>query len=98
MAFLQIPFRTFASGFRCRAFLWRGKIHARPPGFRESNSDRLLWGSRSMLTLPNVLHLLAYEFACLRGWSFPFRLIPLRPLNRFLFWHVRLQRIEPFAR
>jgi hypothetical protein len=37
-----------------------------------------------MLTLADVLHLLAHEFAGLRGGRLSFGLVPPCPLNRFL--------------
>lgn len=43
-----------------------------------------------MLTFPDMLHLLANKFACLRGCSLTLTLIGARAFFRSFFWHLNL--------
>jgi hypothetical protein len=84
-ALLQIALSAFARYLRSCALFGRRQIHACPPGFRKSNCDRLLWRTRSVLALPNMLDLLAHKFACLRSRGLPLNLVPLRSFDRLFF-------------
>src|SRR6185312_378291 len=57
--------RASAGLARGLSALRRRKLHACAAGFRESDGDCLFAGAGTVLTLPNVLDLLADELACL---------------------------------
>src|SRR5687768_14086583 len=69
------------------AFLGWGKVHARLPRLGESDGDRLLGRSRSMLAFTNVVELLANELAGLGARCFALALGLARPLDGLLLWH-----------
>ena len=69
----------------------RLQLHARPPGFGEANSNRLLGGRRPMLTFANVVHFFAYEFSRLCAGGFSFARIFLSSFDCFFFGIIHLQ-------
>ena len=69
------------------AFLRRGKIHARATGLRQSNGDGLLRGSGSVLTLSDVVHLLANELSRLCARGLPLPLVSAGSLQRTFLRH-----------
>src|SRR3954468_23492408 len=79
--------RTFASFFGDLAFFRCRQIDTRATRFGETYRNCLLCGSRSMLSLANILNLLADELARLRRWrlSFPFSFSS--SFNRRFSWH-----------
>src|SRR5581483_6223285 len=83
--------RALAGLLRRLPLLRRLQVNAGPPCLRQSDRNGLLRGSRAMLPLTNVLHLLAHEFPCLSARGFPLAAISACPLNGLLLWHRRLQ-------
>jgi len=58
----------FLPGFRrSRPPIRRRKPHSSSPSLRQSDRDRLLRVSSSVLTFANVVHLFAYKLTCLRA-------------------------------
>jgi hypothetical protein len=70
------------------AFPGRAQLHAGAPRLREADRDRLLGRARTVLTLPDVVHLLAHELARLSGGRLALLLVPLRAVQRLLLWHL----------
>jgi hypothetical protein len=65
-----VPRRAFSEG----SLLPRGELDARPACLRQPNGDRLLRQARAVLSLSDVLDLLANEFARLRRHGLAFAL------------------------
>jgi hypothetical protein len=80
----QRPLRTLAGLLRGFALFGRWDSHARAPRLREAYRDRLLWRTRSVFALSNVVDLLAHEFTGLRARSLPFALAPAGPFDGLL--------------
>jgi hypothetical protein len=57
------------------------------PSLRKPDRDRLLRGSRAVLSFAHVVNLLAHELARLRGRGLALSLVALRALDGFLFRH-----------
>src|SRR5206468_3796786 len=61
---------------------------------RQSNGDRLFGGAGAVLSLANVVHLLANKFASLRAWRFAFCFVFLCAFQRFFFRHFERASLE----
>src|SRR6185437_6657311 len=90
-------FRAAAGALLGAAFLWRRQVDARAPRFGETDRDRLLRRARAMLAAPDLLHLLADEFAGLRRRGFALPLVAPRPLDRCLPGHDDVSFNETFT-
>src|SRR5262249_28913758 len=77
-----------AAGFlgHC-SLLGRGQVHPRLAGFRKPDGDDLLRRSSTVLTLANVMKLLANELTGLRSRRLAFALGLFGFFQRFFFWH-----------
>src|ERR1700682_6544514 len=71
----------------CLSLGRRFERHAGPPGLGKADGDRLLRGARAVLSLADVLDLLADELACRGRGLLAFAQVLLRPLHRFLLGH-----------
>jgi hypothetical protein len=58
--------RIALCSFRSPPLFRRTQFHTRSPRFRKAYGNRLFRGSRAMLTLANMMHLLPKEFPSLR--------------------------------
>lgn len=92
LADLQVSFcRMLRTRARLARFRRRER-HASAPRLREPDRDRLLARARTMLALPDVIHLLAHELASGSARALALLQIPLRSLHGLLFrHHVLLQ-------
>ena len=68
--------------------LGRWQLHAGTAGLRQADSDGLLGRSRAVLAFADMVHFLAYEFACLGARRLAFALVLLGAFERFLVGHV----------
>ena len=57
-------------------------LHSRPSSLAKANRDRLLRRPRAVLTLADMMHLLANELPGLGARAFPLALVPPRTLDR----------------
>jgi hypothetical protein len=64
------------------------QLHARAPGFRESNCNRLFRGSRTVLAFSHVMHLFPHEFSSLGAWRLSLAGIFTGALDRLFFRHI----------
>src|SRR5207253_3152549 len=78
---------TLARPFAGFAFPRRRQIYARAPCLRQTDGDRLLGRTRSMLAFADVVHFLAHKLTGLCRGRLPLALILPRPLERFSLWH-----------
>jgi hypothetical protein len=69
------------------AFFTGWQMNSGLPGFTQPDRDRLLRVTSAVLSLSNMLHLFAHEFAGLRAWGFPFGRVLSSALDRSFFWH-----------
>ena len=67
----------------------RRQLHARSPGLRQPDGDRLLGRSGTVLSFADVVYFLAHELASLRRFGLPLRRISPGTLDGFLLWHGR---------
>src|SRR5213083_1905997 len=85
---LNVLFCFASRGLRSRA-LFRGRqFYSGPPRFRKSDGDRLLGAARTVFAFPNVVDLLAHEFARLGRWRFALGRVAPRSCECRLFWHT----------
>jgi hypothetical protein len=82
-----LTFRPFLASFR------RRQLHTGATRFRQTNRDGLLWRSRAVFSLTDVLHFFPNEFTGLRRWRKPFAFVLAGPSNYIFFWHNK--RISP---
>ena len=82
------------SGFRAppglfwnRALARRRELHPRAPRLGETDSDRLLGGTRTMLPFADVMHFLANELSRLGRGGFAPLLVPASSCDCSLLWH-----------
>jgi len=81
---------AFGSGFRLfrdATFFRRRQFHARSSRLRQADCNSLLRRPRSMLTFPDVIHLLAYELSGLRAGRFTFPGILTSSFDCLFFGH-----------
>src|ERR1043166_6471319 len=71
---------------RRRALLCR-QLHAGPAGLRQADRNGLLRRAGAVLALPDVVHFLPHELACLRRWRLAFAGVLMRASQRLLFRH-----------
>jgi hypothetical protein len=86
---LGLTLRSLLAAFRRRQF------YSRPPRFRETNGDRLLWRSGAVFAFPNVFHFFADKLASLSARRFAFALVFVRAFNCFFFRHNKM--VSPLA-
>ena len=73
---------------RCRSP--RRQFHSRAPRLRKPNGNCLLGRSRSMFSLPNVIHFFPDELSRLGRWRLPFPRIFSGPLHGLTLRHGNL--------
>jgi hypothetical protein len=86
----QIRRGALAGLLRCRSLLGWWKLHARPSRLGQPDRDRLLCRSRAVLSLANVVYLLANELTRLGRRGFPLALVSFSALDRLLLRHAVL--------
>lgn len=81
--------RTLPRPLRNGSFLGRRQVDAGPSSLRQADRDGLLAGTRTVLALADVLHLLAYEFPSLRRRCLALLPVPTRPFECSFLRHER---------
>src|SRR5437867_13196286 len=76
-----------AGALRCLALAGRLEGHARAPGLRKTDGNRLLCGLGTMLAFADVVHLFPNKLARRRGRPLPLAEVFLRALQSLLLWH-----------
>jgi hypothetical protein len=69
------------------SLLRRRKLHAGAASLRQANGNRLLGGTRAMLSFTDVVYLLADEFPSLRARRLALTGISTCAFDRSFFWH-----------
>jgi hypothetical protein len=77
------------------AALWRRQFYSGSSRLGQTNGDRLLWRSGTMLAFPNMFYFLAYKLASLSAGRFAFALIFARSFYCFFFRHNKM--VSPLA-
>ena len=85
----QVPFSLFSHPIRRTACLGSPQLHASTACFRQANRNRLLWRPRSVLSLAQVMKLLAHKLSRLCRRRFSLFFIALCFFDCFLFRHNR---------
>src|SRR6267154_1260587 len=81
----QVPFSLFSRPIRRTACLGCLQLHASTACFRQANRNRLLWRSRSVLSLAHVMKLLTHKLSRLCRRRFSLFFIAFRSFDCFLF-------------
>ena len=84
---LGLTFRPFLASFR------RRQLHTRATRFRQTNRDSLLWRSRAVFSLTDVLHFFPNEFTGPRRWRKPFAFVLAGPVQLHRLRHNK--RVSP---
>jgi len=87
LTFAGVALRLSSGPFAGLPLLRRFQLYACPPRLRQANRDRLLSGTRAVLALTNVFHLLPDKLARLRRRSFSFARVLAGALYGSLFGH-----------
>src|SRR5438093_2376583 len=82
-----IPCRLLSRARRSLSFLWRRQLYSCPPRLRQPNCDRLLRGTSSVLTFPDMFDLLVNEFSGLSGRRFALTRVLFSSFYGFFFRH-----------
>lgn len=83
----EVALRLLSRARRRLALFWRWELHTSASRLGEANRDGLLRRSGAVLTVADVLHLLAHELTGLRARRLPFALVLARAFDRFSFRH-----------
>src|SRR5262249_32953445 len=95
----QCLFCVPARYLRCAARFRRRQLHPCPASLRQSDCNRLLRRSSSVLAFPDVFHFLADKFSCLCAGGLAHAPVPRGTLQSPFFSHGGLLKISryPFS-